>query len=80
MTASQPIHSRFSRRLQVPLLESDCLIALFERRYNAMPHYAKELIEGTVYMASPCVLNPMPNHTAISWLAMELQNCHDGVR
>jgi len=32
-----------------------------------MPHYAKaELIEGTVTWHLPCVLNPMPNHTAIS--------------
>ena len=73
MTASQPIHSRFSRSLQVPPLENgDRLTRIeFERRYNAMPRYAKaELIEGTVYMASPLRFEPHaePHGDLIGWL------------
>jgi len=48
--ASQPIHFGSSPLAGSPL-ESDRLTRIeFERRYNAMPHYA-ELIEGTVYIS-----------------------------
>jgi len=73
MTASANPFSVLTR-LQVPPLENGDLTREFERRYNAMPHYKAELIEGTVYMASPA-LNPMPNHTAISSVGYGLQNC-----
>lgn len=43
----------------------------FERRYTAMPHVKKaELIEGTVYMASPLKFEPHaePHADLIGWL------------
>jgi Uma2 family endonuclease len=59
--------------LQVPPLENgDRLTRIeFERRYNAMPQVKKaELIEGTVYMASPLRFEPHaePHGDLIGWL------------
>jgi Uma2 family endonuclease len=71
MTAALPKSTL--TRLSVPPLENgDRLIRPeFERRYTAMPHVKKaELIEGTVYMASPLRFEPHaePHADLIIWL------------
>ncbi len=58
---------------QIPPLENgDCLTRPeFERRYRAMPQVKKaELIEGTVYMASPLRFEPHaePHGDLMGWL------------
>jgi Uma2 family endonuclease len=60
-------------RLTVPPLENGDRLTRFEfeRRYNAMPKLKKaELIEGTVYMASPLRFEPHaePHADLIGWL------------
>lgn len=71
MTSSLP--KREQSQLTVPPLENgDRLIRPeFERRYNSMPNLKKaELIEGTVYMASPLRFEPHaePHADLIIWL------------
>lgn len=71
MTSSLP--KREQSKLSVPPLENgDRLIRPeFERRYNSMPNLKKaELIEGTVYMASPLRFEPHaePHSDLIGWL------------
>ncbi|MBD2455289.1 Uma2 family endonuclease [Nostoc sp. FACHB-87] len=60
-------------RLTVPPLENGDRLTRFEfeRRYNAMPKLKKaELIEGTVYMASPLRFEPHaePHADLMGWL------------
>ncbi|MBD2300797.1 Uma2 family endonuclease [Nostoc sp. FACHB-190] len=60
-------------RLTVPPLENGDRLSRFEfeRRYNAMPKLKKaELIEGTVYMASPLRFEPHaePHADLMGWL------------
>jgi len=60
-------------RLTVPPLENGDRLTRFEfeRRYNAMPKLKKaELIEGTVYMASPLRFEPHaePHGDLMGWL------------
>ncbi|MEL7038284.1 MAG: Uma2 family endonuclease [Cyanobacteria bacterium J06592_8] len=67
------ISSTEKNTLPIPPLENgDSLTSPeFERRYNAMPHLKKaELIEGTVYMASPLRFEPHaePHANLIIWL------------
>lgn len=62
-------------RLTVPPLENGDRLTRFEfeRRYNAMPKLKKaELIEGTVYMASPLRFEPHaePHARVITWLGV----------
>ncbi len=61
------------QRLAIPPLESGDRLSRseFERRYTAMPGLKKaELIEGTVYMASPLRFEPHaePHADLIGWL------------
>ena len=66
MTASEPIHSRFSRGLQVPPLENgDRLTRIeFERRYNAMPRYGhgerSRFCSQALYFTTPSVFATQP--------------------
>jgi Uma2 family endonuclease len=60
-------------RLVIPPLENGDRLSRFEfeRRYEAMPHLKKaELIEGTVYMASPLRIKSHgePHSLLITWL------------
>ncbi len=60
-------------RLTIPPLENGDQLSRFEfeRRYQAMPHLKKaELIEGTVYMASPLRIRSHgePHGLIITWL------------
>ncbi|NEQ19050.1 MAG: Uma2 family endonuclease [Microcoleus sp. SIO2G3] len=60
-------------RLVIPPLENGDRLSRFEfeRRYEAMPHLKKaELIEGTVYMASPLRIRSHgePHGNLIGWL------------
>jgi len=62
-------------RLTVPPLENGDRLTRFEfeRRYNTMPKLKKaELIEGTVYMASPLRFEPRaePHARVITWLGV----------
>jgi Uma2 family endonuclease len=71
-------------RLTVPPLENGDRLTRFEfeRRYNAMPNLKKaELIEGTVYMASPLRFEPHaePHARVITWLGV-YQSMTPGVR
>lgn len=71
-------------RLTVPPLENGDRLTRFEfeRRYNAMPKLKKaELIEGTVYMASPLRFEPHaePHARVITWLGV-YQAMTPGVR
>lgn len=71
MTPSLP--NRTVDPLCLPPLENGDRLsrAEFERRYTAMPELKKaELIEGTVYMASPLRFDPHaePHGNAIGWL------------
>ena len=64
--------SNFTLAKIPPLENGDRLTRLeFERRYNAMPELKKaELIEGTVYMASPLRFEPHaePHANLMGWL------------
>ncbi|NER02989.1 MAG: Uma2 family endonuclease [Okeania sp. SIO3C4] len=67
------ISPREKHSFSIPPLENgDSLISPeFERRYSAMPHLKKaQLIEGTVYMASPLRFEPHaePHANLIIWL------------
>lgn len=71
-------------RLTVPPLENGDRLTRFEfeRRYSAMPKLKKaELIEGTVYMASPLRFEPHaePHARVITWLGV-YQAMTPGVR
>ncbi|MBD2596905.1 Uma2 family endonuclease [Nostoc spongiaeforme FACHB-130] len=71
-------------RLTVPPLENGDRLTRFEfeRRYNAMPKLKKaELIEGTVYMASPLRFEPHaePHARVMTWLGV-YQALTPGVR
>lgn len=71
-------------RLTVPPLENGDRLTRFEfeRRYSAMPKLKKaELIEGTVYMASPLRFEPHaePHAKVITWLGV-YQAITPGVR
>ena len=67
-----PLQSEFPSVRIPPLENGDCLTRLeFERRYAAMPELKKaELIEGTVYMASPLRFEPHaePHADLMGWL------------
>lgn len=69
----QSTYSHYPSNLQMPPLENGDRLTRseFERRYNAMRHLKKaELVEGTVYMASPLRFEPHaePHSDLIGWL------------
>lgn len=72
MVDAQPTRSRIRPDAIPPLESGDCLTRLeFERRYRAMPQVKKaELIEGSVYMASPCQFesHAEPHADLMGWL------------
>jgi len=71
MVDTQPPRSRIRSNQLPPLQSGDRLTrAEFERRYAAMPRIKAELIEGTVYMASPLRFEPHaePHGDLIGWL------------
>lgn len=76
-------HSSILRLTVPPLENGDRLNRFeFERRYNAMPKLKKaELIEGTVYMASPLrfELHAEPHARVMTWLGV-YQAMTSGVR
>lgn len=65
--------SAIASKPKIPRLENGDKLTLieFERRYHAMPHIKKaELIEGTVYMASPLRITQHgePHASIVGWL------------
>lgn len=72
MVDTQHPRSRIGSNQVPPLQSGDRLTRPeFERRYTAMPHIKKaELIEGTVYMASPLKFEPHaePHGDLMGWL------------